>query len=579
MGDLTKMKKIFAVILSLMMVVPMFAGCAKEGDNKKGGPTIPVYISGEVTNFDPAYGNLDQTSQKIMSLLYEGLFKYDSNGKVVKAQAKSIKKLDKPSKNYYAIEITLKNTGWSDGIPVQASDYIYAWKRILESDFRGEAANMLFCIKNAKKVHDGDATIDDLGITDVSEKVIRIEFEGKTDYNQFYEYLASPMLVPLREFQVGRVPEDWSSNSTILVSNGPYAVRAYTPGESMLLQANANYHGKVKAFRLSVTFATNKALDDAAVLKRFENGEIVFDGEIPLKKRAELLKAKKVTVKNTMSVLSCIFNTETELLSDSDVRRALSLAVDREKIVDILTFAKPAKGLIASKVFNTSNGKGKATFRSKGETLLDSKAKLSEAQSLLSGKTLGELNLVVRDDEADIAVSEYLKKVWENLGFTVNVTALGSVEYEGPNEMPLMDDQYLDAYEAKNFDVILVDYTMFSTDAFANLASFAVPFAGGAMDMTTGKYELEPHISGYSNPEYDAIIEQAYNEKNAKKRAELLHKAEKMLLEDMPIMPLVELQSAFLKGKDLKGVKTNYFGMPDFTGATLKNAGKYQLGQ
>ncbi len=573
------MKKLIAVILSLLTVIPLFAGCAKESDNKKSGPAIPVYISGEITNLDPAYGNLDQTSQKIMSLLYEGLFKYDSNGKVVKAQAKSVKKLDKPSKNYYAIEITLKNTGWSDGIPVQASDYIYAWKRILESDFRGEAASMLFAIKNARKVHDGDATIDDLGITDVSPKVIRIEFEGPTDYDQFYEYLASPMLVPLREFQVGRVPEDWSSNATIMVSNGPYSVRAYTAGESMTLQANANYHGEVKAFRLNITFTTNKVLDDAAVLKRFEDGEIVFDGEIPLNKRAELLKAKKVTLKDTMSVLSCIFNTKTELLSDPDVRRALSLAVDREKIAEILTFAKPAEGLIASGVFNTSNGKKKASFRDKGEVLLDSKAKLSEAQALLNGKQTGEINLVVRDDEADLAVADYLKTTWEKLGFTVNVNALGSVPYDGPNEIVLMDDQYLDAYEQRNFDVILVDYTMFSTDAFGNLASFAVPFAGGAMDMTTGEYALEPHISGYSNPEYDALIEQAYAEKNATKRAALLHQAEKMLLGDMPIMPLVELQSGYLVGKDFKGVKTNYYGMPDFTGATLKNASKYQVGQ
>ena len=94
------MKKIIAVVLTLLMVTSLFAGCSKEVDNKKGGPTVPVYISGEVTNFDPAYGNLDQTSQKIMSLLFEGLFKYDDNGKVVQAQAKSIKKLDNPSKNY-----------------------------------------------------------------------------------------------------------------------------------------------------------------------------------------------------------------------------------------------------------------------------------------------------------------------------------------------------------------------------------------------------------------------------------------------------------------------------------------------
>ncbi len=577
--DLTKMKKILAVILSLLTVLPMLSGCgSKAVDNKKGGPAIPVYISGEITNLDPAYGNLDQTSQKIMSLLYEGLFKYDSNGKVVKAQAKSVKVLDKPSKNYYAIEITLKKTGWSDGIPVQASDYIYAWKRILESAFRGEAANMLFCIKNAKKVHDGDATIDDLGITDISPNVIRIEFEGPTNYNQFYEYLASPMLVPLREFMVGR-HENWSSNTITMVSNGPYAVRAYTPGESMTLQANANYHGSVSAFRLNITFATTKVLDDVAVLKRFEDGEIVFDGELPLKKRAELLKAKKVTVKDTMSVLSCIFNTKTELLSDPDVRRALSLAVDREEIVKLLTFAKPAAGLIADKVFNTSNGKGKASFRSKCGAILESKANMTEAKRLLEGKATGEINLVVHEDEADIAVGEYLKTVWEKLGFTVNVTALGSVEDIGENETVYMNDLYLDAYESGDFDVILVDYTMFSTDAFGNLASFAVPFAGGAMDMTTGLYELEPHISGYSNPEYDAIITQAYAETNATKRAELLHQAEKMLMNDMPIMPLVQLQSAYMVAKDLKGVKTNYYGMPVFSGATLKNASKYQVGQ
>ncbi len=573
------MKKIIAVVLTLLMVTSLFAGCSKEVDNKKGGPTVPVYISGEVTNFDPAYGNLDQTSQKIMSLLFEGLFKYDDNGKVVQAQAKSIKKLDNPSKNYYAIEITLKDTGWSDGIPVQASDYIYAWKRILESDFRGEAASMLFCIKNARKVHDGDATIDDLGVTDVSPKIIRIEFEGPTDYNQFYEYLASPMLVPLREFQVGRVPSDWSSNATIISSNGPYAIRNYTPGESMTLQANAYYHGPIKTFRLSITFATNKVLDDAAVLKRFEDGEIVFDGELPLKKRAELLKANKVVVKDTMSVLSCIFNTQNELLSDPDVRRALSLALDREKIADILTFAKPAGGLIAGRVFETTNGKNGVSFRSKGGTLLESKAKTADAKALLNGKTLGEINLVIRDDEADKAVGEYLKKTWDALGFTVNLTVLGSVPYDGPNEIVLMDDQYLDAYESRSFDVILVDYTMFSTDAFGNLASFAVPFAGGAMDMTTGKYELAPHVSGYSNPEYDALIEKAYAEKDAEKRAALLHQAEKMLLNDMPIAPLVELQSAYMVGSDLTGVKTNYFGMPVFTDALLNNAAKYQVGQ
>ncbi len=572
------MKRIIAITLCLIMTVTAFAGCGKKTDGKNGGPTIPIYISGELANFDPAYANLDDDTQRIMSLLYEGLFKYDSNGKVVKAQAKSIKKLDKPSNNYYAIEITLKNTGWSDGIPVLASDYIYAWKRILESSFRGEAASLLFPIKNARAVHNGDATIDDLGITDVAKNVIRIEFEGPTDYNQFYENLASPMLVPLREFQVGRVEADWSSNPTILVSNGPFSIKTYTSGESMVLQRNNNYHGEVKPFRLEIKFGEKKVFTDKEIFESFVNNEIVFHSDIPLDKRAELLEAGKVTLKDTMSVMSCIFNVRNELLSDPDVRTALSLAIDREKIADILTFAAPAEGLIADGVYNTSNGKKKASFRDKGEVLLDSAANTSKAQSLLSGKEKGDINLVVRDEEADKAVAKYIKGVWEKLGYTVNVKALGTEEYEGPNALSLISDKYLEAYEKAEFDVILVDYTMFSTDAFGNLASFATTFAGGAMDMTVedGNYQLAPHISGYSNPEYDALIEEAYAEKNASKRAELLHQAEKMLLEDMPIMPLVQLKTGYVKNKDLKSVSTNYYGMPTFNKATLKNASKYE---
>ena len=138
------MKKFIALMLCVVMAMSVFAGCSQNVDSDDKGAVIPIYLTEEIANFDPAYCNLDDASMKLISLLYEGLFKYDANGKVVKAQAKSIKKLDKPSEDYYAIEITLDNTCWSDGTPVLASDYIYAWKRILEADFRGEAANMLF---------------------------------------------------------------------------------------------------------------------------------------------------------------------------------------------------------------------------------------------------------------------------------------------------------------------------------------------------------------------------------------------------------------------------------------------------
>ena len=575
------MKKIIALLLTLVTVLALFAGCGKKADPDDKGAVIPVYLTDEVGNFDPAYGNLDDAAMKVMSLLYEGLFKYDANGKVVKAVAKSVKVLDKPKKDYYAIEITLKNTAWSDGTPVLASDFIYAWKRILESDFRGEAANMLFCIKNARAVHDGDATIDDLGITDVSTKTIRIEFEGKTDYNQFYEYLASPMLVPLREFQVGRVPEDWSSNPSIMVSNGPFMVRSYTQGAKMILERNEDYfRGKddpidksVTPFRLEINFAATAE----EIMAAYNSGELVYVGDIPLANRKELLDSGKVKVSDTMSVMSVIFNTKNELLADANVRNALSLALDRNKIAELLTFAKPAEGLIADGVFNTDNGKKKPSFREKGEALIAASANETKAKELLGGKK-GEIKLVCRNNEEELAVAEYIKSVWEKLGFTVKVDDLGVSAYKDKNDLNLVKDKYNNAYEAGNFDVILVDYLMFATDAFGNLASFAKTFAGGAMDMNVedGNYQLTPHISGYDNPEYDAIIEKAYKETDKNKRADLLHQAEKLLMTDMPIAPLVQLKNGYISNSDISGIKTNYYGAFMFTKAVLKNRDKYE---
>lgn len=575
------MKKIIALLLTLVTVLALFAGCGKKADPDDKGAVIPVYLTDEVGNFDPAYGNLDDAAMKVMSLLYEGLFKYDANGKVVKAIAKSVKVLDKPKKDYYAIEITLKNTAWSDGTPVLASDFIYAWKRILESDFRGEAANMLFCIKNARAVHDGDATIDDLGITDVSTKTIRIEFEGKTDYNQFYEYLASPMLVPLREFQVGRVPEDWSSNPSIMVSNGPFMVRSYTQGTKMILERNEDYfRGKddpidksVTPFRLEINFAATAE----EIMAAYNSGELVYVGDIPLANRKELLDSGKVKVSDTMSVMSVIFNTKNELLADANVRNALSLALDRNKIAELLTFAKPAEGLIADGVFNTDNGKKKPSFREKGEALIAASANEAKAKELLGGKK-GEIKLVCRNNEEELAVAEYIKSVWEKLGFTVKVDDLGVSAYKDKNDLNLVKDKYNNAYEAGNFDVILVDYLMFATDAFGNLASFAKTFAGGAMDMNVedGNYQLTPHISGYDNPEYDAIIEKAYKETDKNKRADLLHQAEKLLMTDMPIAPLVQLKNGYISNSDISGIKTNYYGAFMFTKAVLKNRDKYE---
>ncbi len=580
------MKKLLALSLCLLTVFSLFAACGNKDEEEDKGPTIPVYITTEIANFDPAYSNLDDGAMKILGLLYEGLFRINAGGKVEKAQAKSIKVLDKPSEDYYAIEITLKATCWSDGTSVQASDYIFAWKRILESEFRGEAASMLFDIKNARAVNSGDMSIDDLGITDVASNILKIEFEGKVDYDKFYEYLASPLLVPLREIAIDKVQKDWASSASILVSNGPFVVRTYLPGEKLVIERNIYYLRNVeedsvtkyvKPYRLAI----NLKKDASANLEDLEAGAVVYNAELPLDRRASYKDSGKVQIVDSLSVMSCLFNTTKAPFDSADVRRALSLALDRNAIVSILTFAKPAQGLIADGVYNTGKTGKAVSFRSAGQSLISASADVSAAKELLkkAGVSGGSITLTLRNNPADIAVAEYIKGVWESLGFNVTLNALSFVKYQDEKEYDLVSDPYLEAYEAGNFEAILFDNLMLTTDAFPNLAMYAKAFASGKMNMDVAdeNYELAPHISGYYNPDYDAKIEEAFAVKTDREaRAALLHEAEAMLMQDMPIIPLVELQNAIIVGNDLNGVSLDFWGFTRFEKATLSNRDKYE---
>ena len=109
-----------------------------------------------------------------------------------------------------------------------------------------------------------------------------------------------------------------------------------------------------------------------------------------------------------------------------------------------------------------------------------------------------------------------------------------------------------------------------SADPFAALAQFARPYSGGAYDFSESAddFDLIPSVTGYANEEFDKLMSQALNEKDAAKRAELLKKAEKKLLEDSPVAPVYFMQSGAVVSENLKKTTTNYAGVVDFTKAT-----------
>ncbi len=557
------MKKFISTLLLAGMCMSLFAGCGSTLEEDEKGATINLYIGSEICDYDPAIAFTDDSAVKVLGLVYEGLTRINSKGKVENALMKSYEVFEDEEKGEYSMLIQIKQTKWSDGRVVSADDVVYAWKRILDPEFSNAAAPLLFDIKNARDVKMGDNSVDDIGVAAVDTDVIEVKFETKIDYKQFLENCASLALVPLREDVVTRY-DSFGSASTTMCSNGPFAVKGLDAGKRLMLERNVYYYRDTEnddpldkyilPYRLIVNFKN----DEEASTLAYENGEIFYLGEIAMSKREAY--ADEANISDLLSTHSYMFNTENKLFASAEVRLGLSMALDRNAIVDIVTYADPATGLIPGTVYDTAVGD---SFRVNGGDIISASADVSGAKSLIGSNT-GKFTITCRDNALEVAIAEYCKGVWEGLGFTVTVDAL---DYEDYNE----------AYTTGDYDVIALDYQCISTDSFGALAVFAPLFSGMGIDIQNDNYDPVPYVKGYDNEEYNALIESAFAEKDRAARSPILHEAEKMLMEDMPIIPLIFNKDAYVYNDDvIKGIDDYYYGYRDFDRLNMKNWRDYE---
>ena len=620
------MKKIIALTLCLLMLVPVFASCA-NADDEDPGAYINMYITDPVFNFDPAraYGN--EAALKVVSLMFDNLFYLDSNGKVQKSLAKSYKIYEDDEKGEYKMIIDIKDTAWSDGTALLAQDVVDAWRRILNVTNSFEAAVLLYDIKNAKLAKEGELSIDDVGISALNEKQIEIFFTGKIDYDQFLKKLTSYALAPIRD-TITNQPEnmyDWAKKPTIFAASGPFKLRdvSYEKGaEKLILERNSYYFRDaekhaldktVKPYRLIVDFS--KSAEE--IMDLYSKGELFYVGNIPLSVRGQW--ASEAEKSDALSTHSYVFNTETivryydeeafktlgtlpeieetlvegedgeKIFAKAAVRQALSLVIDRKAIADKIIFAEAATGLVPNGVFNGDSKK--VSFRSQSNDLIEKAANaneaLSKASALLTSagveakKFMFTISVPAYDD-VHMAIAKEVQAAWNSLGFHVEILAIDVVTnlhidtQTGISIDGIRDDIFAERYDSGKFEVATIDFTALSVDAFTVLAPFAHGFSGGAaIKENSPDFNIPTHISGYNSKEYNAKIEAAFAEKNANKRAAILHEAEKILMTDLPIIPIVFNQNATLTSKELTGEKVSYYGTPIFTKLKLKNYEAY----
>jgi len=585
------------MLLCLATLLVGFVACANDGEEEDKGATIDIYMD-ETFSFDPAIAYNDVGGAELLSLTYEGLFYLNEKGKLKKGLCKSYKIIDNDDGSE-TIVISLGESYWSDGIRVDAADFVYAWNRIMDPEFKCEAAALLFPVKNAVEVKNGDVRRDDIGFYSSGTYEITIELNVGIDAETFLNNLTSVALYPLRKEVVRSVKdENWASLSAVLVSNGPFYVKNFeivtdskTDPKSITLERNQYYRREpdaessikkyVTPYRICVHYVTAEE-----AYEKYKSGEFAFTSDIPLAERKKLLN--EVTMLDNMFTYSYMFNLNSEVLSDAKARQALSLAIDRKAIQDIVVYAEAADSLISELVYETTKG---TSFHT---SVISTSAKLEEAKKLASEAGLKgkSITLLIADEAVDIAVAEYCVGVWKQLGVNASYETLTYYGYDYKEDViktnssgkkvieqetiyeDACGDKLRDAYNKGEFDVIAVNYNMLSTDAFAVLAQFAPKYSGGAYDFSSSATEWPyvTHTSGYNSEKYAALIDAAYNAKTPEERAKKLHEAEKLLLaEDCVVAPLYFGRTAYLVNDNIKKLDVNFSAHVVWTKAKDKN--------
>ena len=597
----TEMKKVLAFLLALSMCLVFATGCTKisKDDPAAKGAEFDIYLGAKVMNLDPAIAYTDDNAVKILNLIFEGLFKLDENGKLKKALAKKYEILEDPKTGEDYLEITIKDTHWSDGSKVQANDIVYAWRRILNPDFDSPAASMLYCIKGAKDAKSGDLSIYDVGLYAVKANKFRVYFEEGTNIQEFLYNLASPALVPVRENKVASYPDSWCTSATDLSTNGPFRVKKFDGDETtelITLERSKYYYLNqeveteakdkfVTPFRINIRYdvpldnnvvASNS---DTDILTMFNNKELFYVSGLTAATAGAY--GKNVKVEEEASAFTFYFNFNSDPFEQDNedskiIRQAFSMALDRNAIAAELGLGTTAAtGILNSKVYNTKKG---TSFRKAGGDLIS--GNLESAKTLLADAGIDPSDydtswvLICADAMNDSPASEskgfmsnekkiLLKAVetWQALGFEVEYEILNYHDYDEDGE----DNGFIAAYESGQYDIVGMDYQMISAYALYDLAMFSDEYSGGAS-----------LLKGYVNEEYDNLLADAFKESDLDKRAEILHTAEKLLVADeAAVIPVVFNTNAYVVSGELSNVKTDYWGVQIFTKTVLKNYVQY----
>lgn len=553
------MKKVLALTLAMLLCASMLAGCGKSeeeqqieqqtteqesADNTNGigmtsedckGKVLAWNVGVDSASFDPA-NSVSADSKSVINNTLEGLMRNTGEG-AAPAMAQQMPEEKVNEDGTVTLTYTLREATWSDGQPVTAGDFAFAWKRCADPENQMSNAYLMSVLANYDDIAAGLADIEELGVKAVDDTTLEVTLKQPTAY--FNELLCLPAFMPLRE-DVAGTDSSWSKDPQRAVANGPFVFAGYTEGKELILKKNDNYWNKDT---VAMDYIVARMLDEQMAPVGMAFGDISMTAgtveqpqaqtdtagntvEVP--QLAETIEASSVDSNRIVSLVVNA-NTGNSYLKDAKVRAALSQTLDR-------TAAAQAAGgdAVAKPALSLSTQAGDILSAQP-----DTQAALEAVEAVEAKDEDKSIEIVYLGNEQTQAALETVKSAWESLGFSVTLTA------QDPQTFTLSRNslQYSDVL-CSVWDADVQDQQLY----------------------------LQPYLSsnmqsgcGYSNPEFDQLMLDAIQGEQAQRQSALTD-AEKLLLSDAYVMPLyrqmvtITTDTAKVSGWSVSADGTLWFG-------------------
>ena len=515
----SKVKQICAVALAATIGLSVLTGCGGAKTADKGGATgekqeLVFNLAADTKTLDPGL-NQSVDGAIIAVNAFEGLAKLDDKDKAIPGQAEKWEVSPDGLKYTFHLKKDLK---WSNGDPLKASDFEYAWKRVLNPETASEYSFQMLYLKGGDEYNTGKGTADQVGVKATDDTTLEVTLAGPCPY--FLELTAGPTYMPVEQ-KIVESNKDWATDVKTLVSNGPFKFTDYKIKDQIVLEKNENYVSKndVKLNKLTMKMVT----EPTSAWASFKAGQFDMVYDVPEPEVEAAIKDGSATQFKDLSTDYININISdkakavnpdaAKVLSDVRIRKAMSLAIDRTAITEnvIKNHPTPAHGFIPDSILD-ADGK---VFASK--QYFDPKGNVEEAKKLLAeagypnGQGLPQMTILYNPESGNGAKFQPIQDMLKKAGFNVE---LQTQEWK----------VFQTTRTNKQYEVARGGWTGDYVDPMTFLDMF-----------TPESAQNDP---GYNNPKYIELIHNAKNEADAKKRMEMLHQAEDLLMEDMPIIPL-----------------------------------------